>query len=140
MISKKGFTLIELLVVIAIIGILASIVLVSLGGARGRARDARIMAGMNQIRSTGEIYLGNVGNYTGLCTFGDITTLQADITSTTGGNGTNFLCNPSAGAYCVEVQMNAANAWWCVDHTLRSQQYGANPTCVGGVTPVYTCQ
>lgn len=39
--KKKGFTLIELLVVIAIIGLLASIVLVSLQGVREKARRAK---------------------------------------------------------------------------------------------------
>lgn len=54
--TKKGFTLIELLVVVAVIGLLANVVLLSLGYARIRARDTRRKVDADQMRKALEIY------------------------------------------------------------------------------------
>lgn len=54
--QKKGFTLIELLVVIAIIGILSAIGLVSLNGAREKARDAQRKSDIGQMNTALALY------------------------------------------------------------------------------------
>jgi prepilin-type N-terminal cleavage/methylation domain-containing protein len=54
--SKKGFTLVELMVVIAIVGLLSSIVLSSLGTARGKARDARRFEDLKQMQLALDLY------------------------------------------------------------------------------------
>jgi type II secretion system protein G len=61
--TTKGFTLIELLVVIAIIGILASIVMVSLSGAKSKSRDARRQADIKSIQLALSLYYTDNGMY-----------------------------------------------------------------------------
>jgi len=51
-----GFTLIELLVVIAIIGLLASIVMVSVNSARAKARDAKRIGDLKNLMLALEMY------------------------------------------------------------------------------------
>lgn len=54
--NQPGFTLIELLVVITIIGLLATIVLVSLNTARMKARDTRRLADLRQVALALEMF------------------------------------------------------------------------------------
>jgi len=68
--KSKGFTLIELLVVVAIIGILATVVLASLGSARSRARDAKTIAGMKQFQVQAELQYD--GDYNDVCDAGTV--------------------------------------------------------------------
>ena len=83
-IAQKGFTLIELLVVIAIIGILATIVLTSLGSARTKASDAKIQSQLASLRGQGELYYNTSGG--GGFSYGPALPVAA---TTTGSNGCN---------------------------------------------------
>jgi len=51
---QAGFTLIEMLVVVAIVGLLSSVVVVGVGGARQKARDAKRVADMRSIQTWAE--------------------------------------------------------------------------------------
>jgi prepilin-type N-terminal cleavage/methylation domain-containing protein len=56
MILRHGFTLLELLVVIAIIGILSTIILAALNGARGNAYETKVAQTLDSANKAIEIY------------------------------------------------------------------------------------
>ncbi len=61
--SRRAFTLVELLVVISIIGLLSTIAIVSLNGARTKARDTKRLADIGQFQKALEVYYADNGQY-----------------------------------------------------------------------------
>ena len=67
MLKREGFTLIELLVVIAIIGLLASVILISLNSARKKARDVKRITSLKQLQTAVELYYDDNRQYPQPC-------------------------------------------------------------------------
>ncbi|MDQ1300002.1 MAG: ral secretion pathway protein [Patescibacteria group bacterium] len=61
--TRDGFTLIELLVVIAIIGLLSSVVLVSLNTAREKGNIANAVSQLRELRSVVALYVTDTGSF-----------------------------------------------------------------------------
>ncbi|MDI9596489.1 MAG: type II secretion system protein [Atribacterota bacterium] len=136
--NKKGFTLIELLVVIAIIGILSGTVIVSMSGAQDSAKNARIEAGMDQLRSVAEVYRllhGNKyssGTNNNFSTEGDGLLIKQDIEAA---GGTFSIGTPTATAYCMSSKLNgSSDLYLCMDSTGKVTR-SATAICSGITCP-----
>lgn len=146
--KDKGFTLIELLVVIAIIGILASIVLVALGGARDQAKDARITSELGQLRAKAELVASaEEGDYSSLndyCGSGsgdsEVDALCSDVVSQCSGGACltdGIQIWADASNYCAYAGLNSGD-FYCVDSTgvTMSTSTEADISCADGT---YVC-
>src|ERR1035437_2290009 len=142
--KQKGFTLIELLVVIAIIGILAGIILPSLGAARQKAYDVKVKAQLRNIQTAAANYLVSNGTFgtpvsgqagcgsSSLGFFSDAPSGLAQLTVSVNypvGENT-IICNSSATAYAVSDNLSATTTYWCIDSA------GANKQETGTTNPL----
>ncbi len=129
--NRQGFTLIEMLVVVAIIGLLSSVVVVGLSGARQKARDAKRLADIQQIMNSAEIQF-STGGYPSFAS-GKVKLPAAPQSGEVyyyEGNATS-----AAALACMETSENGAVATLPAGCNLISP----TPSCTGG-RPNYFCK
>jgi len=152
---RDGFTLIELLVVVAIIGILASIILVSLGDSKAKSIDATIKSNLNTVKSQSQIFFTD--NYysflptngsafsidtcpsydsSGTNMFSKDKNIASAIAGATEKSGNGNACYNSYDYWAVAIGLKTdSSVSWCVDSEGNSKQVDSLPIdAINGTT------
>jgi len=141
---KKGFTLIELLVVIAIIGILATIVLVSMTGVQQSGRDTARKADMRQIVSAMQMYYAENEAYLTSATYPDaIGSYMLETPEDPSGgdygwiDNTGTACDAYGGegqCFCAYADLEGEDVWYTATHA-GTFEVTAEPTSIATCLP-----
>jgi|GEM_PF-2267058 len=149
--KTRGFTLIELLITVFIIGLLASIVLASLSGARNKGNDTGVKAEINTIATQAVLYYGlansygaaNVGSGIATCDkqtngktvfydqsttvdtpiMNSITTLKSDANGGVKNYPSNLACRSDDQRFMIAAQLSNGH-WYCADYTASTTILG----------------
>jgi len=121
--NNEGFTLIELLIVIVVLGILAGVVVFSLGNVTGSSAVAACQADGASLNTAITAY--NAQNATALATTADLSKLVPNYLQSLPSNTTHYLFTLSSGALQVATPTGTAVAWTGASTCTNS---GANKT------------
>lgn len=145
----RGFTLIELLVVISIVGILTSVVLVSINSAKDKSIDTAIKATLANATVDAEVFIENNGTFEGVCSAstdraigpyvlnagrklsptisvgGDSNQFFYSPTGGSSGTGRSAICHDSPTGWLAIVSLKkpkAASSGWCIDSKRNARE------------------
>lgn len=122
--TKIKFILIGIAGLLLVPVILASIVLVSLGEAREKAKDARIMADMQQMRVAAERIYWDKENYSSVsCVHPELVFLCGDIKDLT---REEPIIHSSREAYCIYTKL-LSGKYYCLDSRFGSTETNVFP-------------